>query len=54
MGCGIAKPKKNSNPSLEHDDNPNNYSNRADLLLRYQSVKNVYKIKLLPPNPEIE
>lgn len=50
MGCGVIR----ATGSIHNNDNAiderNRSSSQTNLLIRYQTTNNVYKIKLTPPN----
>ena len=48
MGCGIVKPTIMRNPPSISDPS-NNSGSQSNLLLRYETLENVYRIKLTPP-----
>ena len=48
MGCGTVKPK--IEPLVVfHPEERRASESQSNLLLRYQTLENVYKIKLVPP-----
>ena len=49
MGCGIVKSKNDLEHSVAVPDERNRSASQSNLLLRYETLENVYKIKLVPP-----
>lgn len=49
MGCGALKSKENLENSIVNPIDKSNSASQSNVLLRYQTIENVYKIKLVPP-----
>lgn len=52
MGCGISNVTGENSGAIQAEDKPGDMSSQSNILIKYKTSHNVYKIKLKKPKEE--